>query len=60
MPNATPPPTHPDDPATSPGADPHPGIGEAGHPHRGVILTGENGAGGNRSRSPGNQAGVAA
>jgi len=46
MPNATPPPTHPDDPATSPGADPHPGIGEAGHPHRGVILTGENGADG--------------
>ena len=42
MPNSTPPSSHPEDLATSPGPNPHPNSGEAGQPHRGVIVTGEN------------------
>lgn len=43
MTNATPPSTHPDDLATVPGPDPKPGQQLDGKPHRGVVVTGENG-----------------
>ena len=43
MPNATPPSMSPQDLATAPGPDPEPGRGQNGQPHRGVVVTGENG-----------------
>ena len=43
MTNATPASTHPDDLATVPGPNPLPGQGLDGQPHRGVVVTGENG-----------------
>jgi len=43
MSSATPPSTHPADLAASPGPDPHPDAGPPAHPHRGVVVTGENG-----------------
>ena len=46
MPNTTPPSARPEDLVTAPGADPNPGAGNSGHPHRGVIVTGENGVDG--------------
>lgn len=43
MTNATPPSTRLDDLATIPGPDPQPGQTLSGQPHRGVVVTGENG-----------------
>ncbi len=43
MTNATPPSTRLDDLATVPGPDPQPGQPLNGQPHRGVVVTGENG-----------------
>ena len=46
MSEPTPPSRRPEDLATSPGPDPQPGSGPADQPHRGVVVTGENGADG--------------
>ena len=43
MSNATPPSTYPADLAASPGPDPHLNASPPAHPHRGVVVTGENG-----------------
>ena len=43
MSKATPPSSRPEDLASSPGPDPQPGLGQCGRPHRGVVVTGENG-----------------
>lgn len=43
MPNATPPSTRSEDLATSPGPEPRPDLGISGRPHRGVVVTGQDG-----------------
>ena len=43
MTNATPPSMRPDDLASAPGPDPSLGQTTSGEPHRGVVVTGENG-----------------
>lgn len=43
MPNATPSSTPPENLATSPGPEPRPAGGEGSGPHRGVVVTGEDG-----------------
>lgn len=43
MSNATPPSIRPEDLATVPGPDPRPGPAPDDQPHRGVVVTGENG-----------------
>ena len=43
MSRATPTSSRPEDLATSPGPDPRPAPGQSDRPHRGVVVTGENG-----------------